>query len=52
MIPLFGVMILLVLGRQLGEDVRTTEIGPLVTWGGLSAVLLADLLILRIGVRR
>ncbi len=52
MIPLFGVMILLVLGRQLSEDVRATEIGLLVTWGGLSAVLLADLLILRIGVRR
>jgi len=52
MIPLFGVMILLVLGRQLSEDARTTQIGPLVTWGGLGLVLLADALLLRVGVRR
>ena len=52
LIPFFSVTILMVLGKQLTEDDKTTAIGPLVTWGGLLLVLLADTLILRLGVRR
>lgn len=52
LIPFFSVLILMVLGRQLTEDVHTTQIGPLVAWGGLVLVLLADAVILRLGVRR
>ncbi len=52
MIPFFSVTILMVLGRQLTEDEQTTAVGPLVTWGGLVLVLVADGLILRLGVRR
>lgn len=52
MIPFFSVMILMVLGRQLTEDAQATLYGPPVTWGGLALVLLADLVILRFGVRR
>ena len=52
MIPLFSVMILMVLGRQLSEDAHTTQIGPFVTWGGLAAVAVADIFLLRLGVRR
>jgi lipopolysaccharide export LptBFGC system permease protein LptF len=52
LIPFFSVLILLVLGRQLAEDQHAAPIGPLVTWGGLLLVLLADGLILRLGVRR
>ncbi len=52
MIPFFSVTILMVLGRQLTEDEMTTSIGPAVTWGGLVLVLIADLVILRVGVRR
>jgi len=53
LIPFFSVLILLVLGRQLTEDVAAPPaVGPLVTWGGLLLVLLADGLILRLAVRR
>ena len=52
MIPFFSVIILMVLGRQLTQDAQTTAIGPLVTWGGLGLVLLADAVMLRVGVRR
>jgi len=52
MIPFFSVLVLLVLGRQLTEDRQTTQIGPVVSWGGLLLMLLADGLIVRLGVRR
>lgn len=52
LIPFFSVMILLMLGRQLTEDALLTRSGPLVTWGGLLLVLLADGVMLRLGVRR
>lgn len=52
LIPFFSVLILLVLGRQLTEDAHTAPIGPLVAWGGLVLVLVADAVILRLGVRR
>jgi lipopolysaccharide export LptBFGC system permease protein LptF len=52
LIPLFSVGFMLVLGRQLTEDSHTTQIGPLVTWTGLLLVLLADGVMLRLGVRR
>ncbi|HPM25313.1 MAG TPA: LptF/LptG family permease, partial [Phycisphaerae bacterium] len=52
LIPFFVVLILLVLGRQLTEDPHISPIGPFVTWGGLVLMLLADGMILRLGVRR
>lgn len=52
LIPFFTIFILMLLGRKLGEDVRTASLGPIVTWGGLVLVLLADGLIARLGVRR
>lgn len=52
LIPFFVVLILLVLGRQLTEDPHISPIGPFVTWGGLVLLLLADGVILRLGVRR
>ncbi len=52
MIPFFSVLILMVLGRHVAEDPATTQYGPLVTWGGLAVVLVADFVILRLGVRR
>lgn len=52
LVPFFTVLILLMLGRQLTEDALLTRAGPLVTWGGLGLVLLADGVILRLGVRR
>ena len=51
-IPMFSVMILMMLGRKLTEDALTAPIGPLVIWGGLLAVLVADVVIMRVGVRR
>jgi lipopolysaccharide export LptBFGC system permease protein LptF len=51
-LPFFCVAILIVLGKTLTEDDKTTAIGPFVTWGGLLLVLLADTVILRLGVRR
>jgi hypothetical protein len=51
-LPFFCVAILIVLGKQLAEDDKATALGPYVTWGGLVLVLLADTVILRLGVRR
>ena len=52
LIPLFSVAIMLVFGRQLTENDVTTHVGPLVTWAGLLLVFLADMVMLRLGVRR
>ncbi len=52
LIPFFSVGILMMLGSNLTKEAATFQIGPLVTWGGLVLVLIADLLILRLGVRR
>lgn len=52
MIPFFIVLVLMVLGQKLCEDAVTTQVGPLVTWGGLALVLVADGIILRAGVPR
>lgn len=51
-IPLFGVLMLMVVGRQLAEQTPTQQLGPLVTWGGLAGVLVLDVVLLRLGVRR
>jgi lipopolysaccharide export LptBFGC system permease protein LptF len=52
LIPTFTVIFLLVLGQKLTEDAKTTQIGPLVAWGGLVLALWADAAILWVGVRR
>jgi len=52
MVPFFSVLIVIVLGQRLVEEEATTRVGPLVIWGGLLAFLVADGVILRLGVRR
>ncbi len=52
LVPFFSVLVLIVIGQKLTEDAQTTQLGPLVAWGGLVLVLLADGVILRLGVRR
>ncbi len=46
------VVIFMVMGRQLGENPGSQTAGAIVTWGGLLALLLADVLLVRLGVRR
>ncbi len=52
LVPLFCVTALLVLGRQLTEGEWTSPAGPVVTWGGLGAALVANALMVGLGVRR
>lgn len=52
LIPFFSVLFVMMLGRQLTEDMKLTDVGPWVTWGGLALGLVADGVILRLGVRR
>jgi lipopolysaccharide export LptBFGC system permease protein LptF len=52
LVPFFSVLVLIVIGQKLTEDAHTTQIGPLVAWGGLALVLVADGIILRLGVKR
>ncbi|MEW6252479.1 MAG: LptF/LptG family permease [Planctomycetota bacterium] len=52
LVPFFSVLILLVLAKQFTEDAQMTHIGPLLTWASLGLILLADGVILRVGVRR
>jgi lipopolysaccharide export LptBFGC system permease protein LptF len=54
LIPFFAVLILMVLGRQITEapTAPNAPLGLGVIWGGLLLVALADLVILRLGVRR
>ncbi|MBU0637682.1 MAG: LptF/LptG family permease [Planctomycetes bacterium] len=51
-IPFGIVAILMVMGKQLGESRGAELAGPLVTWGGLLFVAVADVFILRLGIRR
>jgi lipopolysaccharide export LptBFGC system permease protein LptF len=51
-IPFGAVVIIMVMGRQLTESEATQTIGPFVIWAGLAFVALADIVILRLGVRR
>ncbi len=52
LIPFLTVGILMVLGSNLTKEPLTTHVGPLVTWGGLGLVAIADGVILWLGVRR
>jgi hypothetical protein len=52
LIPFFSVFIMLVLARQLTQQPETHLIGPPLTWASLLFVFLADLVILRVGVKR
>ena len=51
-VPFGTVTILMLMGRQLAENPGTEVIGAWVIWGGLVLVALADLIVLRFGVRR
>jgi len=52
MIPFLSIGLVLVLGQKLAEDAHTMVLGLPVMYGGLALVLLADCLIIRLGVRR
>jgi hypothetical protein len=52
LVPFFSVAIVLVLGQKLTEDEFLTQYGPMATWGGLLLTLVADSLLIRVGVRR
>ncbi|MFQ5807532.1 MAG: hypothetical protein ACE5I3_13885, partial [Phycisphaerae bacterium] len=51
-IPFGIVTVLMLMGRQLTENVGTETLGPYVIWGGLALVGLADGFIVQFGVRR
>jgi len=51
-IPFGAALVMTIMGRQLSEGASTAAIGPLVSWGGLALIGLADVVILRVGVRR
>ncbi|MEP0848642.1 MAG: LptF/LptG family permease [Phycisphaerae bacterium] len=51
-IPFGTVTILMLMGRSVTESRAGETLGPLLIWGGLAAVGVADWLILRLGVRR
>jgi lipopolysaccharide export LptBFGC system permease protein LptF len=51
-IPFATVAILISMGKQMTENESTRAIGPMLIWGGLALVAVADFLILRFGVRR
>lgn len=51
-IPLAIVTVFMLLGRTLAEGRQTVLIGLIVMWGGLALVAVADVVILRLGVRR
>jgi len=51
-VPLFTVVLLTTTGKQLTESASGQLIGPLVIWGGLALVAVADGVLLLRGVRR
>ncbi|MFO0837991.1 MAG: LptF/LptG family permease [Phycisphaerae bacterium] len=51
-IPFAAVTILAIMGRQLAEQSNTATIGPAIIWGGLLACAFANLLMVRVGVKR
>lgn len=51
-VPFATTGVLILMGRQLTNSESTHDIGPYVTWVGLAAVGLANLMIMRLGVRR
>lgn len=51
-VPFGTVTILMIMGRQLGENEATQLVGPWIIWCGLVAMAVADVLILYLGVRR
>lgn len=52
MAPFAFVMLIMFMGKQFTTQERLFAIGPYVMWSGLAFCLLADLIVLRIGVRR
>ena len=51
-VPFATVAILISMGKQMTESESSHAVGPLLIWGGLGLVAVADVLILRFGVRR
>ena len=51
-IPFATVTILIAMGKQMTESESSQMIGPIVIWAGLALIGLADIVILKCGVRR
>jgi len=51
-IPFAVVAILISMGKQMIESDSSQAVGPFLIWGGLAAVGLTDMLIMRFGIRR
>ncbi|QOJ15890.1 MAG: LptF/LptG family permease [Planctomycetia bacterium] len=51
-VPFLFVLMITYMGKQITVDERFTSAGPYVMWSGLALCALADVLILRFGVRR
>ena len=51
-IPFAIVALFIAVGKQMIESESTQHVGPWLIWGGLTLVAAADLVILRVGVRR
>src|SRR5262249_42757301 len=52
LIPLAIATLVGTMGRQLAENVSTQHTGVWIMWGGLVALAIADVVMLRVGVRR
>ncbi len=51
LIPLFAMLALMLTGRALTEGEATAAIGPFVTWGGMIATALVDVIIIKFGIK-
>jgi lipopolysaccharide export LptBFGC system permease protein LptF len=51
-IPFATVAVLISMGKQMTESETSHALGPFLIWGGLALVAVADVVILRFGVRR
>ena len=51
-VPLASVALMMLMGRQLAQHAGTEAVGIAIIWGGLLLVAVADVCILRVGVRR
>jgi lipopolysaccharide export LptBFGC system permease protein LptF len=52
MVPFLSVGVLMMIARKITEDAAEPQLGVVLTWAGLGAVLLVDWLLLQFGVRR
>jgi lipopolysaccharide export LptBFGC system permease protein LptF len=51
-VPFGTVTVLMIMGRNLAQNATTEQTGAVVIWGGLVALVLANLAVIRLGVQR